>query len=397
VRSLTATTCSVVVIGQLTLLLLANPLLAVNTDDGGPRERVIVMTSGRVLTGHMNRNPGGWLVTQSNGRIQVPEDQVKLVADSLNDAYLKQRDGIVEPTPATHVMLAQWCISYRLYDEASAELRKCLKRDPEHDEARKLLRRIEDTLQTPSKLATEAALAPKAFRGVVVPDVESLGGLSPSTAREFTQHVQTLLINKCGNSSCHGSNAHVGFQLQANRFKSNGHRMYTERNLAEILKFVTVDKPAASPLIKVPTGNHGGAKAIFYGPQGASQLQMLRTWVKIVSLEKQRETAELSERPSIDDGTVARSEPEKMPAAKAAPDQKPKPLGNSKLNGAPEKNSSSAVKQAVMRDDTTQEALSEDSPDDPLDSDTPLEEDLNDVFDPEIFNRRFHSVAKSRR
>ena len=100
------------------LSLVVSLALTVQADEGGLRERVIVMKSGRILTGQMTRNAGGWLVEQANGRVQVPADQVKLVADNLREAYRKQRDAIVEPTPATHMMLAQWCLSYRLNEEA---------------------------------------------------------------------------------------------------------------------------------------------------------------------------------------------------------------------------------------------------------------------------------------
>ena len=62
------------------LSLVAALALTAQADDVGLRDRVIVMNSGRILTGQMTRNAGGWLVEQANGRVQVPEDQVKLVA-----------------------------------------------------------------------------------------------------------------------------------------------------------------------------------------------------------------------------------------------------------------------------------------------------------------------------
>ena len=152
--------------------------LSARADEGEVRERVIVMTSGRILTGQTTRNAGGWLVEHASGRVQVPGDQVKVVADSMRDAYRKQRDAIVEPTPATHVMLAQWCITYRLNDEARDELKKCLKRDPEHEEARKLLRRLDESLTAKTVTPQSTVLPLRTPDGFVVPDVESLGGLS---------------------------------------------------------------------------------------------------------------------------------------------------------------------------------------------------------------------------
>ncbi|MBC8114308.1 MAG: hypothetical protein H7062_08025 [Candidatus Saccharimonas sp.] len=386
-RALPAVRIGFVVLAAFGLSLVVSLALTVRADDDGMRERVIVMNSGRILTGQMTRNAGGWLVEQASGRVQVPEDQVKLVADNLRDAYRRQRDAIVEPTPATHIMLAQWCISYRLHDEARDELKKCLKRDPDHDEARKLLRRIDDSL-TVKPVAGPAPLLPwKTPDGFVMPEVESLGGLSKEAATAFTTRVQPLLMNKCGNAACHGAAARGEFKLHSIRMGSNGHRIYTERNLAEILRYVDVKDPALSPLIAVPQGSHGGTTAIFHGPQSAEQLKTLRTFVKTVAKEKQIEERELAQRPSVldkkkpsprevDSATTAASEPSQRDSAVT-----------------PVAASTTAARQRVA----TANRVKDDSPQTLPDDDTaiPLDEDSNDAFDPNVFNRRFHGAKKT--
>ena len=78
------------------------------------------MNSGRILTGQVSRNAIGLSGrTAEWKRVQVVLEDIKFVANDLRDLYRKQRDSIVEPTPATHVALANWCIAYRLYDEVS--------------------------------------------------------------------------------------------------------------------------------------------------------------------------------------------------------------------------------------------------------------------------------------
>lgn len=351
----------------------------VRAAEGAAREQVLVTTSGRILSGKMTRNAGGWLVEQPNGRVQVPEDQVKLVADSLVDAYRKQRDAVAEPTPATHVMLAQWCVSYRLHDEARDELKKCLTLDPDHTEARRLLRRIDDTLTPKPSALPAAATVLKTADGFVVPEVESLGGLSRETATTFTARVQPLLMNKCGNSACHGAASSSGFRLSAVRVGANGHRMHTERNLAEVLRLVDIHEPGLSPLLAVPQGRHGGATAIFSGPTGNEQLKSLRSFVKLVSQEKLKEEQELAARPSVVQKKKASASMTGVPVETTRPE-------------AP----SSATTQAAAARPTPEN----DAPRSNRDSrpagraEAPdAEAPSDDAFDPQQFNRRFHGTT----
>ena len=390
-RALPVIRIDFVLLAAFGLSVVASLALTVRADDGAMRDRVIVMNSGRILTGQMTRNAGGWLVEQANGRVQVPEDQVKLVADNLREAYRKQRDAIVEPTPATHMMLAQWCISYRLHDEARDELKKCLNRDSDHEEARKLLRRLDESL-TVKPVAPAASLSPlRTPEGFVVPEVESLGGLSKETATAFTTRVQPLLMNKCGNASCHGAASRGEFKLHAIRFGSSGHRIYTERNLAEALRYIDIKDPALSPLIAVPQGSHGGTAAIFHGPQSAEQLKTLRNFIKQVAHEKQIEERELAQRPSVLDkqkpshrevdvavttsSGLSRRDTAVMPAAASAATSKSRVV----------------TANVIEPDSRSPRSL----PDD--DTAIPLDDAPHDPFDPDVFNRRFHGQKPTRK
>lgn len=363
-----------VVLAALGLSIVVSMALSVEADEGTRRDRVIVMNSGRILTGQMTRNAGGWLVEQPNGRVQVPIEEVKLIADNLRDAYRKQRDAIVEPTPGTHIMLAQWCISYRLHDEARDELKKCLKRDPDHEEARRLLARLDESLAAKPAPVSNGVIPWKSGDGFVVPDVESLGGLSKEAGATFTAKIQPLLLNKCGNASCHGATSDNGFKLHSIRLGTTGHRMYTERNLAEVLRYIDLSDPALSPLLAVPQGTHAGAAAIFHGPQSSEQLKSLRSFVKLVAREKQNNERELARRPTvIDKKRASAADTEEgmiVPAAATVSASRPKGT-SSKLP------SDSAPQELTDNDEAS-----------------PLDAATNDAFDPEVFNRQFHGRVK---
>lgn len=263
-------------------------------DTEDTREQLVLFTNGRMLSGRVSRNGGGYLIEQANGRIQVPADDVKFVAKDLRDAYRKQRDSIVEPTPATHLALANWCISHRLLDEANDELKKCLNADPENQEARRLLQRLTDSFRTnlPPKVVEPMPL--KTVDGFLQPEVESLGGLSKETAAQFTSRVQPLLLNKCGNASCHGSTSTNPFKLTPARLGSMGSRQNTERNLAETLKYLDMEDVASSHLLRATKGSHGGKGTIFIGPAGSDQMKQLREWALTVAKEKHAKDEEFN-------------------------------------------------------------------------------------------------------
>lgn len=374
----------------------------VASDDHEPSERVILMQSGRVLTGVATRNAGGWLVEQANGRIQVPIEQVTLVANSMVDAYRKQRDAIVEPTPATHMALAQWCISYRLHNEARDELKKCLKLDADHSAARKLLHRLDETLD-PVEMKKPAAIDKNTLRtadGFMIPDAESLGGLSSDAAITFTQRIQPLLVNKCGNTSCHGTTKpgerDAGFHLTPVRPGNTAHRLYTERNLAEVMRYIDRNDPGQSPLLTLPQGTHAGTAGVFNGTTGHAQIKMLRSWIKTVADEKRAQDEEFAVRPSI--VAKARQAVAEVQAANPDwPEENPEKIPRklpvntaaTPLKGGSEFKPETPDRKVQQASDQRPEAGNIQSKVSPRDV-----ERTADPFDPEVFNRRFHSPPR---
>ncbi|WP_010586976.1 hypothetical protein [Schlesneria paludicola] len=270
-------------------------------DDEVPDEsiRMVLLTTGRMLTGQVTRNAGGYLIEQENGRIQIPANEVKFVCRDLREMYRKQRDSIVEPTPATHVALAKWCITYDLYEDARNELKICLKADPQHRDALRLLNRLTDTLRKDLPPKAEPPAVRKTIDGFNLPEVESLGGLSRDTATLFTTRVQPILINKCGNASCHGAASSNAFHILPSRVAGRGSSQNSQRNLAEVLKYIETDDVARSELLTALRGAHGGRGPVFQGKSANDNIKTIRSWVVAVVDEKLAEEAELQQRPKL--------------------------------------------------------------------------------------------------
>lgn len=359
---------------------------AVLNDGDDARERLVLLKSGRMMTGQVSRNAGGYLIEQTNGRIQVPADEVKFVVNDLREAYLKQRDHVIEPTPATHLSLAEWCISYRLHEEARIELQKCLKRDPENNEARKLLQRLTDTIRDGLPRVADSPPVRKTADGFLQPDAESLGGLSKDLAVQFTSRIQVLLINKCGNASCHGAESSNAFKITSARVSGRGSRQNSERNLAETLRWIDTDNVAKSKLLAALQGTHGNRGPIFVGSAAAEQTKVLRTWVRAVADEKRAEARQLEQLADVTTSTrpkkrvVQVSAKRRMSANTASRDATPvqeemdEPAAENADLDAPEPEEENTDPNESAADSTDAKALAQKP---------------SDAFDPERFNRRF--------
>lgn len=237
---------------------------------------VLVLVGGTLVEGGISESASGWVVERPKGRFVVPFERVLLTAVSRDDAYRKRREQLRQPSPGNHVQLAQWCLRFGMSEQAKTELRDALRLAPEYRPARELLKDVEqlENRFTPRHEQTEPA-AEKTDDGYDVPDVVSVAGLAPETARLFTIRVQLLLVNGCGNARCHGGSAENGLSLERPRG-----RLRTQQNLAAALAYVDAEHPLASRLLVAPSEGHASLpRPVFDGPGGRAQRELLEEWV----------------------------------------------------------------------------------------------------------------------
>lgn len=260
--------------------------------DGRPGDEptMLVLKSGRVVTGVIRPGAGGYLVAKANGRFLVPDDQIKFEADDLDDAYHKYRRTMPSPTATNHMVLAQWCLSHKMYEHARTELREALVLEPRREQARIKLRRLELLIDPEKNFQPSEPEQPKTTAGgFVAAPVSSLAGLSRDTAQEFTARVQPILVNKCGNASCHGRAGGNDFKLTAVRTGSGSHRVFAEQNLARVLQQIDVNRPERSPLLTKPDVTHGRrGRPVFSGPAGGAQFKIIEDWVNRAAADRSR-------------------------------------------------------------------------------------------------------------
>jgi hypothetical protein len=343
-----------------------------------PQQGVLLLTSNRIVEGRISRSAGGYVVDKQFGTLVIPFDQVRLTAMDRGETFRKLKATLPKKNADTNVSLAQWCMTYELYSECREELRDALSIQPDRDDARKMLKRVEEIINPSKPVHLDHAVSPSRNpEGFLAGEARSLAGLSPESARKFVIRLQPILMNKCGNASCHGSTAKNDFRLTRVGFGRRSHRIFAERNLSAALKFVDLKKPDNSPMLRVPLGNHGRrGGAVFSGPQGKAQWESLRDWVHKIAneLPSSSDKKPLLARNTFGFGSNARRKLKPIsdfPAKKQNSDSTFNPIpNNSKTTSAALENLSKTSKTGKIN---LIRAI--------------LEEERRDAFDPEEFNR----------
>jgi len=380
---------------------------------------MMVLNDGRVLYGQISERPGGYMIESPGSKQVVPYELIRLLASSLEDAYVKQRDAMKMPRAGDHLALAQWCKDNKLYALATEQLEAALKLEPNRGEARRMLQEVVDLTQTKSP--------PAAGRYRVItggaPVVErTSAGISPGSQTEFVRRVQPILVNRCGNATCHGSASDNSFKLINVRSGLRQQRLETELNLAAVLKQIDTRKPSQSPLLVRPADDasreHRGA---FSAVAGASQQQRLREWVLAVARE-QKKAAPSNDVWAADDSDFAAQ------AAYAFGEDPPQSPGNGDIRQlvheddvpepeAPDPQVSESVESPLLIEiprpaQPVSQPASPDKSRPPATQKSPatpparqqqsafvreiLEQDRPDAFDPNEFNRKAHGRAGAR-
>ena len=341
-----------------------------------PQTRLLVSTTGRVVEGHILPHAGGYMVEMQAGSLFMPFEHVRLSATSLPDAYKKLRNSMPELTANNHVSLAKWCISNRQFSAAKTELLDALEMEPNRSDARQMLGRLESLINPNSPPASIEK--PRGADGFHVREIKSLNGLSRTSGQDFVKKVLPILKNKCGNANCHGgTSGKTPFRLL--RTGGRDHRIYAERNLAEVLKYVNSQSPGGSRLFAGLAPGHGGtSRAVFHGRPGLKQSDSIRAWVYQVGRERR------------DDGTA-------NPIAAAAGSS-----ATGYASGPNDKNSTSqqtnvgSITPTSGFQDTTEATRAESGSTRQAIVDSIRRDAQHDAFDPDVFNRMSRTQADRR-
>jgi len=245
---------------------------------------LLLMKSGRIVSGKIGEGAGGYLVKNPSGSMLIPFGDVVFEAKDMHEIYLKQRNAMKFPTANSHLDLARWCISNKLIEEAKNELKDAIRLEPKRSEPQLMLQRLmgksEKNRPTLNEKIKEAVLSKQVSRSE---EATSLTGISREQSAIFVRKIQPVLLNKCGNASCHGNAAKSEFRLTQVHRRYGNQRVSVEKNLAEVLRWIDLDDPALSQLLVKPEKEHPQqGMIVFSGYAARKQQQLIQKWVSAV-------------------------------------------------------------------------------------------------------------------
>ena len=252
-----------------------------------------------------------------------------------------------------------------------------MKLEPQRSEARQLLRRV---VQAAAE-AEERSWRNSGFDTIEAKPGRSAPGISQAATEEFVRRVQPLLVNKCGNATCHGRASSNTFRLENVKSGSRHQRLESDRNLRKVLAQLNLESPYNSPLLRKPMDNESLVhRGVFFGQRGEDQRKILNDWVEMLAAEEPASPVASKSRMSGTDRDVESNAepPEVIPVGvRRAESSSPTPLTiEIPRTRKPQRISSAEVN---ADEDERPELIQR-----------ILEEDRPDAFDPDVFNRKVH-------
>lgn len=292
-------------------------------DEPSPAGRpgVLLLRTGRVIDGRIVVSGSNYIVKKPTGEMFIPQSMVTIRKSSLREVFQHVAQE-AEETPDGQMELGRWCVSVQLLPEAQRSFQRALALEPERDDIRTQLRRVEslierpdgDTAKSPVKLMptlpeasgkTSPSHRPlgktSATLSLVPPvplrwgEAESLAGLSRDAAHRYMSRVQPVLVNNCALAGCHHQEATNGLRLLRVSVGADLSRS-SEQNVLALSGFIQFDDLPRSPLLsKLADKSHGVryARPLFTGPKGDEQRKELYDWV--ASLKSQKGLRQLVE------------------------------------------------------------------------------------------------------
>lgn len=223
--------------------------------------------------------------TQIGTKVQIQRDdsstlvldrsEVLCWGDSLISLYQFKKDHRSESNFGRLVDDARWCLKHGLIQQAADDIRAARAINPSDTSAnllaQRIARRITESILSPKSdvaqtgirtVSHETLLAPSMVRPQSGDDRvnkrnESVSeNLDPTTLQQFVRHVQPVLLNRC--VRCHDHRSENQFRLLAPVAGSRPSQRISKENLVATMEFVALDNPPVSEILKRMTDGHAG-------------------------------------------------------------------------------------------------------------------------------------------
>jgi hypothetical protein len=226
-------------------------------------------------------------------------DDVDFVCSDMKAAYRRKLGRLEGGNVEQHIRLAHWCLKYDLRDQAVDRLLYLNQVSPHHTAVRALEKRLRRLASRPRSTSTVKLQAPPASNDLPMGSED----LPAESLADFTRVVQPLLLNRCGQATCHGASSANSFRVTAG-LRGTPNRERTWNNLAAVVRQINQQDYASSPLLLKARSVHGHGRRAPIGPHELKQYQRLVDWTK-----------QLAGTPAPPPKAVAQSAAKSIPAA----------------------------------------------------------------------------------
>lgn len=352
-----------------------------------PCPGVLVLHGGQVLQGQIERAGDLYRVGLPGGEIRIRVNSVAYHCATIEEAYGRRRASIRMDSADDHLELARWCQHNGLLSSSARELADAMAADPHHPGIPYLERHLNAALAPASTPPTTKAPDLPDRDGPTDAELDRLIRQMPAgTVEEFTSSIQPLVLNSCTVSGCHGPDSAGRLRLMRSRSGYAPSRRLTQRNLHAVLECIDRNQPGKSPLLTEAAHAHGAAARPPLGEKGEEKLEQIARWVHRVA------------------GAGPSQAPTPLATSQAEPEKRTgSPSGTAPVHPWPPSTSGEVRKASFDEPVKTPGAPGPK----PCEARTPGNNHENhpsvqrgakikqfapvDPFDPEIFNRRYHS------
>ncbi len=364
--------------------------------------RHVLLTNGNVLSGQTSElGDTVYLTREDQSVIRLSRDQVRHVATSMHELYLWRCEDRIETDLRRLHADVRWCLQHGLVREAAEDVLAARKLAPSDPETYQLLRLVSARLKadvqpsettakngTATRDANDQRVRPVSFEmpagnedAMAAAESKANPPTVPGRPEEvseaafiqFANRVQPILMNRC--VRCHAKDAGNDreFQIHTALTSKWNPENVAEENLRHVLRFIDLNAPLQSPLRTWASDGHGGRRHSL-GREGSIMMKQLDQWLEKLAADPSATNfpTQVAPWPAT---TVNRA----APLASTTP---PKltvpawnPVASSRLEAAPAdtRQNDPTVRREVGNRPEMRRMPKVDNP-----------------FDPEIFNRRYH-------
>ncbi|MDG2380897.1 MAG: hypothetical protein P8N76_04430 [Pirellulaceae bacterium] len=256
--------------------------------------KIVVLRNGNVLQGVVQSENQRLVISDGDARVtRVSLNDVDFISEDFQAAYRRKLSRLEDGNVEQHLRLAQWCLRYGLSESAGDRLVYLHRVAPRNSAVRALESRMRKMVrdQTRSQKSPKVAKSPPEASNS---ETRQIDNLPASAVPQFTRVVQPLILNRCGQTTCHGSATRSGFQLTRS-LRGNPNRELTWKNLAAAIHQVQNERFENSPLLLQARSIHGNSKVAPIEAHETVQFKHLYEWVKLVTKSKNPTDAEIQD------------------------------------------------------------------------------------------------------